>query len=271
MADSFNTILATAVLRLLRPLVRILLRYGVPFGVLSDLVRQAYVDVAWHELVPQDRKQTISHVSALTGLTRKEVKRLVGMGPDVAVPDQARYSRAIRVISGWSHDPTFHDSAGRPAVLPVEGAQQSFSLLVRKYSGDIPVRAMLDTLLEAGSVSVEDERVTLVRKAYVPAQGVTEKIEILGRDVAELMSTIDHNLVAPTDDLRFQRKVTYDNINPDAVARLRTLSGRKAQALLEALDREFSKYDLDRQGRRDGTSISVGIYYHEQDNNETNP
>jgi Family of unknown function (DUF6502) len=268
MADSFNTTLAKAIRKLLRPLVRILLRYDVPYGVLADLVRSAYVDVAWHELLPKDRKQTISHVSALTGLTRKEVKRLVDAGAGGRIPDQARYSRAIRVISGWSHDRTFQESAGNPAVLPFDGGQQSFSLLVRKYSGDIPVRAMLNTLLEAGSVSVTNDQVSLVRKAYVPGQEVTEKIEILGRDVAELVSTIEHNLVAPPDDLRFQRKVTYDNIDPDAVARLRKLSAGKAQALLELLDRQFSKHDLDHKGRQDGKSISVGIYYHEQDPNE---
>jgi hypothetical protein len=150
-------------------------------------------------------------------------------------------------------------------VLPLEGGRKSFTLLVRKYSGDIPVRAMLNTLLEAGSVSVTDDHVKLVRNAYVPTQDVTEKIEILGRDVAELMSTIGHNLGAAPDELRFQRKVVYDNIDPDALAKLRKLSARKAQSLLELLDREFSKHDLDRPGQRGGKSISLGIYYHEQD------
>lgn len=268
MVDKFNKTLAKAVLKLLRPLVRILLRYGVPYGVLAELARQVYVDVAWREFAPQGSRQTISRVSALTGMTRKEVKRLVEMEGTGVTPDQARYSRAIRVISGWSHDRDFNDRAGKPAVLPVDGGRKSFAMLVRKYSGDIPVRAMLNTLIEAGSVTVHNDQVRLVRNAYVPARDVSEKIEILGRDVAEMMSTIDHNLTAAPDELRFQRKVTYDNIDPEALGKLRNLSAKKAQALLELLDREYSKHDLDQHERQGGKSISLGIYYHEQDSSE---
>jgi hypothetical protein len=268
MVNKFNKTLARAVLKLLRPLVRILLRYGVPYGVLAELARQVYVDVAWREFAPQGSRQTISRVSALTGMTRKEVKRLVDMEGTGVTPDQARYSRAIRVISGWSHDRDFNDRAGKPAVLPVDGGRKSFAMLVRKYSGDIPVRAMLNTLIEAGSVSVHDDQVRLVRNAYVPARDVSEKIEILGRDVAELMSTIDHNLAAAPDELRFQRKVTYDNIDPEALGKLRKLSARKAQALLELLDREYSKHDLDQHAQQGGKTVSLGIYYHEQDSSE---
>jgi hypothetical protein len=268
MTESFNTILASAVLRLLKPLVRILLRYGVPYGVLADLARRAYAEVGWHDFAPPGRKQTISRVSALTGLTRKEVRRLVESRDQGVAPDQARYSRAIRVISGWTHDRAFQDANGKPALLPVDGEHRSFTLLVRKYSGDIPVRAMLSTLVEAGSVTVTKNGVRLVRKAYVPARDVTEKIRILGQDVSELVDTIEHNLHAPAEDLHFQRKVTYDNISPEAVAGLRKLSARKSQALLELLDREFSKNDLDRKRRRGGKCISVGIYYHEHDSSE---
>lgn len=264
MADPFNQSLAQAVLRMLRPLVRMLLRYGVPYGVLADLARQAYVDVAWREYESPGHKQTISRVSALTGLTRKEVKRLVEIGGDEITPDQARYSRAIRVLGGWSHDKDFQDDTGKPAVLPIEAAHGSFSMLVRKYSGDIPMRAMLGTLVESGCVSVMNDRVRLVRNAYVPSSDVTEKIRILGEDVAELLSTIDHNLVAAPGELRFQRKVSYDNISPEAVSRLRKLSADKAQALLEQLDRAYSKHDQDKTGQTGGKCISLGIYFHEQ-------
>lgn len=268
MTESFNTILAGAVLRLLKPLVRILLRYGVPYGVLADLARRAYAEVAWHDFAPQGRKQTVSRVSALTGLTRKEVRRLIELQDQGVTPDQARYSRAIRVISGWTHDREFRDQNGKPAVLPVDGEHRSFALLVRKYSGDIPVRAMLTALVDAGSVSITKKGVRLVRKAYVPGRDVTEKIRILGQDVSELVGTIEHNLTVPVEDLRFQRKVTNDNIDPVAVAGLRKLSADKAQAMLELLDREFTKHDLDRKRKRGGKCISVGIYYYEQDSSE---
>jgi hypothetical protein len=272
MGDTLNRTLATAMLRILKPLVRILLRNGLPYGVAADLVRRSYVDVAWQDFAPRGRKQTVSRVSALTGLTRKEVKRLVELGDAEDMPDQSRYSRATRVISGWLLDRQFHDSAGRPAVLPLDGTRNSFAVLVRQYSGDIPARAMQDMLAEAGSIRVTGDKVRLVRHAYVPASDSVEKIGILGTDVAELIATIDHNLVAAPDMLRFQRKVACDNIDPAAVARLRSLAARKAQSLLESLDREFAKYQQDEQAGTGGSYLSLGIYFHEhQDNGRNDP
>ena len=107
MKKKLDKALSAAVLRLMRPLVRILLRNGMAYGNLAELVRKAYVDVAWREFAPEGKKQTVSRVSALTGLTRKEVRRLLDEGMSATAPDQERYNRAIRVISGWVNDRRF--------------------------------------------------------------------------------------------------------------------------------------------------------------------
>lgn len=265
MSKKLDNILATSMLQLLRPLVRILLRNGVAYGTLAGWIRQVYVDVAFEDFAPEGKKQTVSRVSAMTGLTRKEVKRLLERDEAEADPGQARYSRAIRVISGWLNDRRFLDEQGKPGVLPIEGARSSFAQLVKEYSGDIPTKAMLAMLEEAGSVKVVQDKVRLVRRAYVPGRDAVEKIRILGNDVYELVSTIDHNLTAGPDELRFQRKVAYDNINPAAAEKLKKLSATKAQALLENLDRQFSSSELDEKSAERGKYMSVGIYFHEQD------
>lgn len=268
MGRKLQDTLNASVRRLLQPLVRILLRNGVAYGTLAGLIRQVYVDVAYRDFAPRGKKQTVSRVSALTGLTRKEVKRLLEEDSQAAYDGQARYSRAVRVISGWLHDERFLDGNGKPAVLPVDGAQNSFALLVKEYSGDIPTRAMLTMLEEGGTVSVSKERVRLVRHAYVPGGDAVEKIKILGSDVCELMSTIDHNLTADADDLRFQRKVSYDNIDPAAVGKLKQLSFSKAQALLEQLDKKYSGHAVEQDAAGGGKYISLGIYYYEHDSEE---
>jgi hypothetical protein len=265
MGDKFDKTLSVAIQKLMQPLVRILLRNGVAYGTLAELIRKAYVDVAFRDFAPQGRKQTVSRVSALTGLTRKEVSRLLEVGDADVLLEQARYNRAIRVISGWRNDSRYHDASGKPAVLPLEGERKSFARLVREYSGDIPTMTMLSMLREAGSVSLSKQQVTLVRNAYVPGKDAADKIEILGVDVCELVSTIEHNLVAPADDLRFQRKVAYDNVDPAAVQKLRKMSFRKAQALLEQLDRQIAAHELEQGSEQQGKYISLGIYFYEQD------
>lgn len=51
-------------------------------------------------------------MSALTGLTRKEVKRLHELDGEDYVAGQERYNRAVRVISGWMNDRRFSDVPG---------------------------------------------------------------------------------------------------------------------------------------------------------------
>lgn len=265
MGKNFDKTMSRAVQKLMRPLVRILLRNGVAYGTLAELVRKTYVDVAYRDFAPKGKKQTVSRVSVLTGLTRKEVRRLQESGAGDIKLEQARYNRAIRVISGWRNDSTYLDDSGKPCVLPLEGDGPSFAGLVKEYSGDIPTMAMLTMLQESGSVSVDGQQVRLVRNAYVPGKDAADKIEILGVDVFELISTIDHNLIAGPDALRFQRKVAYDNVDPRAVSKLRVMSSKMAQTLLEQLDRQYASHEAAEGDGQAGKYISLGIYFYEQD------
>ena len=259
MSNKFDKTLSIAVQKLMQPLVRIMLRNGVAYGTLAELIRKSYVDVAFRDFAPLGKKQTVSRVSALTGLTRKEVSRLQDSGAADVMLEQARYNRAIRVISGWRNDSHYHDASGSPAVLPLEGKGATFASLVREYSGDIPTVAMLSMLQESGSVSLSSQEEPADTKCLRARQGCRRQ------DVCELVSTIDHNLVAAPDNLRFQRKVAYDNVDPDAVAKLRKFSFKKAQALLEQLDRQFAAHELEEGSEQQGKYISLGIYFYEQD------
>ena len=257
-----------AIRTLLRPLVRILLRNGVPFRAFAEHAKKAYVDVALAELALEDRKPSLSRASVITGLTRKDVSRLAHQAnPDPGIAE--RYNRAARVISGWVRDRTYRDARGRPGSLPLEDGKRSFAELVRRYSGDMPARAVLDELLRVGAVrELKDGRIKLVSRAYVPRTGERDKLGILGTDVASLIATIDHNLTCDPDDTLFQLKVSYDNLSQEDLPRLRQNAGKKAQLLLEDLDRTWSRHDRDVNPNVRGTGrkrAMLGIYYHEGD------
>jgi len=263
-----------ALATLLRPLVRILLQHGIPFDVLSAVARQVYVHVAAEEFILPGKKQTTSRISILTGLTRKEVRRIM---TTTEVEDQKatdRYNRAARVLAGWLRDKDFHDKAGAPAALPVEGTHASFAELVRRYSGDLLVRAMLDELLRVGAVHrTKDGRIRLQARFYVPAQSETDKLHILGTDTADLIATIANNL-NPQATPRYQRKVMYDNVPVEAVEEFQHLSADRAQAFLEGIDRWLSKRDRDVNPAANGTGrkrVGIGVYYFEDDIQTTHP
>lgn len=261
--------LVAAIFRLLRPLVRLLLRHGIPFGVMADVVKQVYVDVAFQEFRLPGRKQTTSRVAILTGLSRKEVARLRRLDRWDDHEAVQQYHRAARVLSAWVRDPEFHDASGQPAPLPVEGDRTSLAVLVRRYSGDMPVRAILDELLRVRAVEpLEDGRVRLLARSYVPAAGEVEKLGILGTDVADLIATLDWNLRCPPAEAYFQRKVHYDNLPAEVMPELHALTRERAQALIEQLDHWMAARDRDVNPTVQGTGrkrAMLGIYYFEED------
>lgn len=261
--------LTTAVERLLRPLVRILLANGVAFEAFVEAAKRVYVEVAMKEFAIPGRKQTTSRVSVLTGLTRKEVQRLLRGDDESEINTTERYHRAARVVSGWVRDRSFLTDAGEPRVLSLDEESGNFGELVRRYSGDMPARAVLDELVRVGAVQrLDDGRARLLTRAYVPSTSDVDKIDILGTDVADLIHTVDHNLGRGADNPRFQRKVMYDNLPAGAVEEFRKLSAVQAQKLLEQFDGWLAKRDRDVNPNVEGTGrtrAGVGIYYFEED------
>lgn len=268
MSPSISKTLNSAILKLLRPLVRLLLRYGISYHVFADLVRWAYVDVAFKDFGIPGRIQTSSRVSVITGLSRKEVQKLRGLEIPTVSDIPERYNRAARVISGWIRDPQFSDKANHPRCLPLDG-DISFSSLVKKYSGDMPVRAVLDELIHVGAVEPQaDGTVKLITRAYLPVTDKAATLDILGTDVADLLGTIGHNLTEKNCAPFFQRKVSYDNIPAEFLEPFKRLSSGKSQTLLEKLDKWLADHDRDVNADLQGSGrkrVGLGIYYFEDD------
>lgn len=271
MKNSSTPPLYRALSRILRPLARLLLRNGIGYGEFSELVKQAYVDSALEDFAESQRKATDSRAAVLTGLTRKEVKRLrekAASQNDAPFPASAT-SRAARVVSGWVQDREFQDSEGAPAMLSFDGPN-SFSELVRRYSGDMTPRAVLDELVRVGVVEPGD-RLILRKRAYIPSGDDAAMLDIFGEDVSDLIATIDHNLVqGPERAPLYQRTLSYDNIPPEVMDQWRRYAARHSQQLLETLDEWLAPYDQDvaghsgKSGKTERVRTGVSVFYFEE-------
>ncbi len=260
--------------KLLRPLVRILLRHGVSYGQFSDWVRQTFVEVARDDFAIKGRKQTVSRIAVLTGINRKQVRKLLDAPPTNA-HYQTRHNRAARVIRGWLQSARFTDADGNPARLPLENGENSFSALVKAFSGDMPVRAVLDELERVGIVRKHpDGSLELLKKAYVPQHSDADMLRLLGDSVADLAETIDYNLTHAGKDSRLQLSVVYDNLPRETLAPLGAMSQTQARRLLEKIDRFLASEDRDASNRPTGEGryrAGVGVYYFEQPYREQAP
>lgn len=273
MNDSNTTPLHRALYRILRPMARLLLRNSIPFAEFAELVKRAYVDAAMEDFPDQRKKPTDSRTAVMTGLTRKEVKRQreILAGEHHGPAGKRHENRASRVVSGWVHDPVFQREDGEPLDLPFDGTL-SFSELVRRYSGDMTPRAVLEELMRVGVVEQSDStHLVLRQRAYVPAGDSQEMLQIFGEDVSDLIATVDHNLVVSASNSQplFQRTLVYNNIPPEVMKRWRQYSAQQSQAMLEELDKWLGPHDRDIAGQDKKDSAGqavrtgVGVFYFE--------
>ena len=260
--------LPAAIRKLLPPLIRILLRNGMAAKSFYEIAKETYVAVARDEFGTSEKPATISRIAIVTGLTRKEVQALLNM--PVQSEDQYvdEYNRAARVLTGWLRDPDFGDGKGHPLPLRMVGKRQSFSALVKRYSGDIPVRPMLDELVRVGAVKqLRDGRIGLAARGYIPQKGLEQKLAILGQDTADLIATIDHNVYGSPSNPRIQRKVMYDNVPLESAQAFHQVAQARAQEMIEALDRWLSHRDRDVNPTVRGKGrvrVGLGVYHFEE-------
>lgn len=267
---------AAAIRRMLRPVVRQLVAYGVTYPALDQMIRELYVETAEQDFALTHKRPTDSRVALMTGLNRKEIARLrhrtVSEGAAVEVEDTA----ITRVIGRWMGGPPFSDSRGRPKPLPYEGARKraTFSRLVKDRGVDVPVRSVLDELVRTAVAEIDDAGVVhLKQQANVPAGDLEGKLTLLASDPGELFSTIVHNVENPEKPW-LQRKVVYDNIGSEALDELRESSRATGEEFIRRSNVLLSANDRDRTPDAPGgkrSRVVLGVYYYEETEEEADP
>lgn len=253
-----------AITRLLRPLVRVLISQGLTFPYLSNLLKTVYVDVARSEFRVDESDPTVSRLSVLTGLQRKDVNRIMASpAPDKAPPPSV--SLAARLIGIWTGDENYTDDSGAPRALPRtsdDPAALSFESLMRSISSDVRAKVILEEWERLNVVSVDDKGlVTLNQDSFVPSKGFDEKAYFLGRNVSDHLATSAHNLLEEGDPL-FERAVYYDRLTPDSVAALRERAREVGMtALLELNKDALALADKDAEDPAATQRMSLGLYY----------
>ena len=117
----------------LRPIVKILLRYGIGYNEFAETVKTAFVDVGSTDFGIRGRPTNISRVAVMTGLTRKEVRRLrlkIESGENTV---NVKTTPITEILTRWHSENDYLDSRGRPSILPFSGESQSFSSLVKDF------------------------------------------------------------------------------------------------------------------------------------------
>ena len=139
MQDKTKQRVLDAFLLVMRPVVRILLRYGIGYREFAEVTKTAFVDVASADFGLRGRPTNISRVAVMTGLTRKEIKRLRDKIAEGENSVTVKTTPLADVLHHWHAQPEFTDSDGNPSALPYKGT----GLLSPSWSGSMAVTFLL--------------------------------------------------------------------------------------------------------------------------------
>lgn len=264
MANVPHSAALNACRRWLRPVARWLLRSGVTWKEFAEMSRAAFVHTAFEEFGLRGRPTNVSRVALLTGLSRRDVRRV--RESDVDGPDgeaDESLNHATRVLSGWHLDPEFLEADGRPRVLAASGAASSFDALLRRYAGDIPTTALVKELVRSGSIErLADGTYRVLRRYYMPSPLDGHAVERAGSVLADLAETIEHNLSRrPRDPSRFEGRAQNRYVDPRHLPAFRAFVEREAQGLLERMDDWLASHEADAQLPDDQKlRLGIGVY-----------
>lgn len=275
MGDSVKQALLAAFRVLMGPLVRILLRQGISYAEFSEVAKAVYVEVALKDFKVSGRRATRTRIAVMTGLTRKEVKRVIDEAVKERFELKTSFNRLGRVLVGWHTDADFTGPYGMPLELEYETGnpnEPTFSVLVKRHSGDMSPRSILDELVRVGAIrETEVGWFRVMRREYIPEAQGAHTFERTGVVVRNFVNTVEFNMtkLAPGKG-RFERHVTADDgIRREDLPKFDHYLRERCQVLLEEIDNWLA--GLPKPDPKKGDEVihtGIGIYHymsHEQD------
>jgi hypothetical protein len=254
-----------ALRRILRPLVRLLVGQGITYPFLADLLKSVYVETAASEFTVGGKFATDSRLTLLTGVHRKDIRRLRREPPPHEGPTPAM-TLGTQIVARWLGDAAYHDRNGEPRALartPSKGGVESFAALVEKVSKNVRPRSVLDELVRLGVVEVDgDDRVRLVTHGFVPGKEVDAKAFYFGEALHDHFAAGVHNLGGGRPAW-LERSVYYDELSKAAVIELQAKSERLSMEVLQEINRDgmaLEARDPPAPGER--MRMRLGVYFY---------
>ena len=259
--------LTRAVRQLLRPLVGLLLDNGLTYTWLTKILKIIYVEIAEDEFALPGKAQTDSRISLLTGVHRKDVRRLRSEDKTDFEPPQNIFLGA-QLVAIWTTEERFLDDEGVPRAIPRlaskggDGQIPSFEELVEMVSKDIRPRAILDEWLRLGAVSIDSKDfVHLQFDAFIPAKSFEEKTYFLGKNIHDHVAAAREN-VQSEDPPFLERSVYLDNLSEKSVQELEKVSRDEGAALLRKLyKRGHALQRRDKKSKAAKNRMNFGVYF----------
>jgi hypothetical protein len=269
--------LLSALETILKPTIKLLLQSGIGYSEFAAVAKSVFVQVATDEYKRRGRPANFSQVSAMTGISRKEVSKIRKAPSDERWTPDMESSPVNTILHRWHFDTDFSDGAGRAKTLPFEGPL-SFSTLVSRHAGDIPPGAMRSTLEKAGVLIEDAEGRVTVRQPFFYSKVFNEDfVRGMAFSLSNLGSTLVYNATLHQDTglspeqkaglYRLERGVWSEHLSETGAQQFKKWVDASAPQFLEAANRLIGESELPKSEwlTTAPRAVGIGVFYYEEE------
>lgn len=245
-----------AILKLLKPVVRLALNTGLKHVELDHLVRTVLLQEAKLLLSDAGKRGNVSQLAAVTGLHRKDLSVRVKQ-PRVALVD-TQLSVPSRVYTRWMQLVHGQSDLGQLPVAQTTPHEPSFeSLVLQETKGDFHYKVVLDELERLGVVRVSEGMATINPSGFVPSNDYQMMLSFLADNTSDHLLAAVHNVThAP---LHLERSVFADSLTQQACEQLQKAAREQWNDTHTVLFENILKAE-DASGASGRYRMRIGIY-----------
>lgn len=245
----------------LKPVARFCLRRSLKLQDLLEAAKAAMLEVAEEEIAKSGSPRSLSRLSIMTGVHRRDVARLYS-----DEPRRSEKNLLTKIIGAWQQGRQFRLRSGVPKPLDFEGKESEFVSLVRSVSKDLNPYTVLFELERIGAVTRQGDKLHLSSIAYVPHGDALAGFGLLSGDADDLISSVEENILGDCERSvpNLHVKTEYDNICEEHVPEIRRWFLEQGQKLHEAARGFLSRFDRDLnedlRSKKGGVRVAIGSF-----------
>ncbi|MCB0324217.1 MAG: hypothetical protein KDD69_11620 [Bdellovibrionales bacterium] len=261
MEDNSTDILAPGLRSLLRPVARFCLRHSFKLQRVTETLKAVMVEVGREELVAQGLPATANRLSAMTGVHRKDVSRLL----EDDFRERPAHDVYTKIIGQWRSDPQF-SRRGLPRPLELAGGKGQFAALVSSVTKELSCYTVLNELERLKLIERMGDLVVLRSNEYVPKRSVRANFKLVEKDVEDLLSAVESNTLSLKDVPNLHLTTRYDNIAEEHLPQIQEWLIKQGAKAHQAARTYLAKFDCDlnpklqRQGKTGGGRVAFGTF-----------
>lgn len=260
--------------KILKPMIRILLKAGVPYLEFREVLKGAYVEAAVRDKIPgHEGPLTRAMISDYTEVPLADVNRFIDDPRLLAPPDPTNWGIIAEVMHIWSTDEQYLGPYGLPLELDLEATpDKNLSILIYRADPLANPQAVLRDMVEWGVVKPVGKRhYRVTARSMLFADVLTpQALEYFGRTITDLANTIVHNMKSDGHK-RLQRSVLADELPEYVLPEFEALLKDRVQKLLLDIDDWLSANKVHWTEPAKLVPTGLTVFHHIAEQEDTTP